>query len=136
MNSSPLTPEIVSQIAKQASGKLDLREFQGELYRIQRAKRLVNREAGLRKSATRRFRSRVRLPLLPQCKVLDTRTDSRGKLYFELENGQAIRADHVVPHFRKSGNRAGYVPLAKIQNPVIQQLVTAEIERNAARKAA
>jgi hypothetical protein len=121
---------IVKQIAKQR-GPLDLREFQGELYRAQRAQRTVNSAAVFRKSAIRRFRSRVRLPFLKDCKVIDTRLDSRGKLFFELENGMAIRADKAAPRVR---NRS--VSPAKTTNPLLRKLILSEVEKNASRAAA
>lgn len=116
----PLTPEIVPQIAKRAA-PVDLREFQGELYRMQRAVRTVNRAAVLRKSAARRFRMRVRPLFLHECKVLDTLTDSKGTRYLKLENGMNVRVDHVAT--KKNQNAP------KISNPVVSKLIISELKR-------
>jgi hypothetical protein len=139
MNRPTNTPEDVTTIAKQTAKRLkplDLREVQGELYRVQRAVRVVNRAAVQRKSLKLRHRARVRLPLLPECKVLDTRKDSRGRLYFELDNGQAIRADKAAGILRKKNTQFPRAEQPKIQNPVIRKLVVSEVERNALRAAA
>jgi hypothetical protein len=91
-----------------------------------------------------RHRSRVRQPKVADCKVIDTRVDSRGRLNFELSNGQAVRADRAAHRdftvttiggdpgttriVRRKGRR-----LAKFKNPIICATVEKEIELNAAR---
>jgi hypothetical protein len=124
------SPEDVTRIAAQTAKRLkpvDLREFHGELFRVQRAKRTVNADRVFRRAAIRKFRNRVRLPLLPDCRVIDTRKDSRGQLFFELSNGQAVRADKAAGRRERS---------PKISNPILRDLIVAEIERNALRAAA
>lgn len=114
--------ELVNQTAiKQAAagGKIDLRVLQTELYKIQRRDRLSNLPAIVNRARTIRHRGRPRQLLIGDCRVIDTGRDSSGeRLYFELSNGQVVRAG---THFK---------------NPLLQKLVNAEVEKNAARQAA
>lgn len=132
---------IVTEIAAQAEQAVrpDLRKLQSTLHAY--AKRARNpkvkaAEKRRKRAKLLRWRSRVR-PLMPKdegFKVIDTKT-SKGKLYFELSNGQAVRADKVAPRVSKTANKQGLrtVTPAKITNPVLVRVIRAEIDANAKR---
>ena len=146
------TPELVTQIAQEidsrrtAGGLLDLRVFQTELYRRQRAARTGGLERALARIRDNKYRCRVRQPKVADCRVIDTQTDAaRTRLYFELSNRQVVRADRaedrtvelVLPSsgVRKSFFR--YLPGRRrhaFKNVLIRETVFREVQANAARK--
>jgi hypothetical protein len=138
--------------ARVATGlpRLDLRAFQTKLYRQQRAFRLgAEQERKMRAHERNRHRIRVRLPLLNKdSKPIDTATDAaRGRLYFELPQGQVVRADRILG---TRGLHAGENGIQKIgrhkatlrrflrhrSNPLLVTITRAAVEANAQRKAA
>jgi hypothetical protein len=123
--------------------RLDLRAFQKFLLTEQRKHRLIGMDRVLARMRAKKHAIRVRQPAVADCRVTDTRKDSSGKkLYFELSNGQAIRADRAEDRglkitTRKDGSgwdasfKKGrrYLPL----QPLLSQIAIAEIEKNASR---
>jgi hypothetical protein len=104
--------------------KIDLRELQTQLAKNQAAARSAS-ASRTAKLATWKYKYRLRNrainPVVSDCRIVDTRTDASGKkLFFELSNGQCIRADKAL----------------KSSNLVIRGLAAAEIEANANRKEA
>lgn len=108
---------MIKGIARRVTGTIDLREFQSALYKHQRAERVIGASREALKSRRRLFRLRVRRPRVQDLKVVDTQRMG-GRLYFELSNGQVVRADR--PH----------------SNPYICRLIFDEVERNASRAVA
>lgn len=100
--------------------------------------------AKLKKYSRERFRVRTRLPFASSGKVMDTRRDASGKkLYFELENGQAIESSRItgnrgvkmVPYLISRKHNHGqrrrlYKPLG---NPVLVRIARRELAANATR---
>lgn len=134
-------PEMFSNKPRE---KIDLRELQTKLHReAQEAKSPAARRARkiAKFKAAWRFRTRVKAPTLAGCSVIDTQK-SDGKLYFELSNGQCVRADRFFPSVR-SDSDAGTVNKAdwrrftgkRRQNVHLRRLVLAEVEKNANREA-
>lgn len=114
---SNIVTQIANEIAKRGE-RLDLREFSRRLFARQWASRTSGLERALRRIRDNKYRMRVRQPAVADCRVVDTRADDgRRHLYFELSNGQVVRADR--PH----------------SNPLIRALVSREVELNAARAA-
>jgi hypothetical protein len=113
------SPELFQEPARP---KIDLRELQAQLLQDQRAARAASKSSRTKYAARlnkHRVRNRLPAPVVADCRVADTRTDASGKkLYFELSNGQCVRADKAL----------------KSTNLVIRGLVGAEIEANADRK--
>ena len=135
-------PEI---FADKPCEKIDLREFQTDLHRkAQEQKSPAARRA--RKIAkfkqAYRHRTRVKSPTLAGCTVIDTQKSVAGKLYFELSNGQCVRADRYFPSVR-SDSDAGTVNKKdwrrftgrRRQNVHVRKLILAEVEKNANREA-
>jgi len=102
--------------------KIDLRDFQTKLYSDQRIARSASTSRKNKIALWKqkyRLRTKVKNVTVADCKVLDTRTDASGKkLYFELSNGQCIRADKAL----------------RGRNPLLQAIAAAEIEANANRE--
>jgi hypothetical protein len=107
--------------------KIDLREFQTQLLKKQLDERLGEGLKARNKNRRReRFRRRNPVKQLPliECRVIDTRKSFDGsRLYFELSNGQCVRADRIAHDYSKTAN------------VILRNLVTAEIEKNANREA-
>lgn len=90
---NPIT-DIVTQTKAKLSGRLDLRDFQTRLLAEQRKHRANLAKA--KKFKTLRRQKVKQLPIA-DCKVIDTRTDqARSRLYYELSNGQVVRADRAA----------------------------------------
>jgi hypothetical protein len=135
------TPELVTELVadiKKKLGPVDLRELQRGLYRQQRAARLSGYAQAVKKMKAARHRRRVRQDVLARQKVVDTRKSHDGKwLYFELGNGQAVRADRVLLRtvkeglhgFRKGRRQRPF------KNGIIWATVSKEIQKNADRPA-
>lgn len=145
MSSTPLslTPRQIAKEkflaehpdARVATGlpRLDVATFAGQLLKQQRAFRLGAAKARKdRATDRRRHRIRVRTELItPDTKPLDTGTDkARGRLYFELPNGQIVNSARIlrVRGHKKEDRRPA--------NPVLRTVVLNAVEANAARKAA
>lgn len=132
MSSNTQNENLVTEIAEQTAKRrapLDLREFQTKLLAMQRKYRFGGQVRELRKHEANRRRIRVRQSTVGECSILDTRHDfSKQTLYFELSNGQAVRADRAAPRPWVQGRRA--LPL---QNLALQKRIVAEVEKNAAR---
>lgn len=99
-NTLVITPDVVSDIVSETAKKLaplDLREFQGELYRKQYAARTSGFARETRKLEVNKYRRRVRHDVVANQKIVHTGTDlAKTRLYFELGNGQIVRADRVA----------------------------------------
>ncbi len=145
---------IVSQIVQQTKAKLavigkrgglDLREFQTDLLKVQRIARKPETREQRRSARLRRTSLRIKQPAVADCKVVDTRTDAaRSRLYFELSNGQVVRANRAADRgisarpdgssrvglrrFIRKGKRK-----APFKNGLIREKVAAEVLKNAAR---
>lgn len=75
------------------------------------------------------WRLRPRSPKLSECRVLDTGTNSdRSRLYYELSNGQVIRADR--PSHKHSKRRRNW------HSAVLAEIASTETQANASRAAA
>lgn len=134
---------IVSDIAAATAkklGPLDLREFQKTLYKSQRQQRL---DAPIRRELAaydrRKHRIRIRLPRAFEGNaVVDTRTDkAKNRLYFELANGQSVRADRILGTRGKSfsnNNSAWRRFKNHTSNQLLVNIVLRETEKNAARE--
>lgn len=127
---------------------LDMLAFaKGRVAEVEQLKKDAPTRAKLKEYSRERFRVRSRLPFASSGKVLDTRRDASGKkLYFELENGQAIEASRItgvrgakdkdVLHYlthRKHNHgqrRRLYKPLG---NPVLVRIARRELAANATR---
>jgi hypothetical protein len=124
--------------------KVDLRELQTELLKKQTDERLGE---GLktRNKQYSRFRFRranpvKQLPLI-ECRVIDTQKSFDGsRLYFELSNGQCVRADRFFPaalesrwRFNKKDVKRFYSKRRK--NEILRDLIASEIAKNANREA-
>lgn len=123
--------------------KIDLREFQKELLAKQLDARVgqgARAQKLLKWKLKSRRKFRVKQVAVADCKVLDTQRDSTGeKLYFELSNGQCIRADRYFPTVRIDGIKANKKDWKRFagkrrQNKFLRQLAAVESEKNAARK--
>lgn len=143
-----LVPQIAGQVAKKL-GPLDLREFQGELYKQQRAHRTSGYAQAIRKMQAAKHRRRVRQNSLGDCSIGDTRKSSDNvTLYFELSNGQAVRADRATDHsvrelHEEMTNGDVRITLLHVkgrrkkpfQNAKFIERIVAEVEKNANREA-
>ncbi len=89
---SEIVPKIAGEVKAAARKGIDLREFQGELYRRQRAARTSGFAQSVARSRKRRHRLRVRQPAIKDCNVIEV---SKDKKYFELSNGQRVRAERA-----------------------------------------
>lgn len=139
------SPEIVTDLVQAASARTDLRSIQTTLYSLQQKARVsTKRQASKKRIALLRYRARVKNQAVAECKVVDTRTDSNGRLYFELSNGQAVRADKAAhrtgkwTHRFSDGSKTQFSHAIdpKISNPLLRVLISEEVEKNAARPAA
>jgi hypothetical protein len=136
------SPEIVTDIVQATSTRNDLRSIQTSLYNLQQKARVsTKRQASKKRIALLRYRARVKNPAVADCKVVDTRMDCNGRLFFELSNGQAVRADKAA---HREGKRTITLPCStklastyaidpKITNPLLRVLISEEVEKNAAR---
>lgn len=114
---------------------------------VEQLKRDAPTRAKLKKYSRERFRVRTRLPFASSGKVMDTRRDASGKkLYFELENGQAIEASritgvrgaedkdmlHYLTH-RKHNHGQRRRLFKSLGNPVLVRIARRELAVNATR---
>lgn len=113
---SKIVSDVVQKLTASRQGsKIDLREFQSALLQVQRRNRLARPSRA--EARARRHRLRVRQLPVAECKVIDTRTDqARSRMYFELSNGQVVRAGRPF------------------KNALLQDLVSKEVAANAARR--
>jgi hypothetical protein len=90
---NPIT-DIVTETKAKLSGRLDLRDFQTRLLAEQRKHRASIAKAKRFKTLRRQ---KVKQQPIADCTVIDTRTDqARSRLYYELSNGQVVRADRAA----------------------------------------
>ena len=112
---------------------LDVRAFCALLYPELRKRRLTGPriERELRKVRSAKHARRVRLPALPDCNVIDTAHDSRGRTYFELSNGQCVRVDKCFGSARIVHRNDQIVGLetrpSKTRNAAIKRIVAAKL---------
>jgi hypothetical protein len=119
-----LVADLVADTARRlkSAGKLDLREYQTQLHQIattiRNSRPAQARQAKLRRQAQRLTDATRETVKVGDLKVVDTRKSHDGtRLYFELSNGQAVRADRCQ----------------RLQNPGLRKTVEAEILANANR---
>lgn len=151
MSKDTLTADVVPQIVAEAQatgrgGRLDLREFQTRLYKQQRHARTAGREfeRSVAKLNAARRAKRVRMPAVGDLKVVDTRrSHDNNRLYFELGNGQCVRADRAADRAVRTHEAApGEFPTftilkgrrkAPFKNFRLRGIVANEVEKNAVR---
>lgn len=124
--------------------KIDLRDFQKVLLEKQTDERigegLKARNKRLRSFRFRRANPVKQLPII-ECRVIDTQKSFDGsRLYFELSNGQCVRADRFFPaafesrwRFNKKDVKRFYSKRRK--NEILRDLIASEIAKNANREA-
>lgn len=129
---------------------LDMKEYSAKLLKEQRTFRFkAHFRSMLRKHEANKHRIRVRVPRAYEGKVIDTRKDSRGNLYFELPNGQVLNANRTLgvrlypPNVHgdmlnyQKWNKSLKRRLGKrLGNPVLVNIARREVEANATREAA
>ena len=124
--------------------RIDLRDFQKVLLEKQTDERigegLKARNKRLRSFRFRRANPVKQLPLV-ECRVIDTRKSFDGsRLYFELSNGQCVRADRFFPAAFESGWRFNKKDVKRFyskrrKNEILRDLIASEIAKNANREA-
>lgn len=119
-------------VLKPSRPKIDVNEVYRRIYdnmlRDQKYKptRTQLRLAKMQRAA---YRNRVKMPVVADLKVVDTGTNQdRTRMYFELSNGQIVRANRSVS--KNAGRRLAFHSLP------LRDIVVAEVEKNANRKAA
>jgi hypothetical protein len=123
--------------------KVDLQEFQTQLLKKQTDERIGEglraRNKRLRSFCFRRANPVKQLPLI-ECRVIDTRKSFDGsRLYFELSNGQCVRADRFFPAAFESGWRFNKNDVKRFyskrrKNEILRDLIASEIAKNADRE--
>lgn len=133
-------PEIFADKPRE---KIDLREFQIRLHNeaLDRKDPAAHRARRIAKFKQQyRHRTRVKSPTLAGCSVIDTQKSVAGKLYFELSNGQCVRADRYFPEVRMNGDRANKKDLRRLthrrKSVLIGQIIEKEVNKNANREQA
>ena len=134
---NPIT-DIVTQTQAKLSGRLDLRDFQTRLLAEQRKHRTNLAKA---KKFKLLRRAKVKNLAIADCKVVDTRTDqARSRLYYELSNGQVVRADRATDRAIRFPEGGGFLMKfrkgrrkAPFKNRLVRATVAEETLKNAAR---
>lgn len=133
-----IVPQLV-EATKRKLGILDMKHLTGLVYKDLRQYRLdAGKRRMLRNHKNRMQKFRIKSPRFWEGKVVDTRTDAaRSRLYFELTNGQIVRADRVCGT-RATGalynNSKRRRALKNTGNPVLIKLVRAELHVNVMRE--
>lgn len=124
---------------------LDMKKFTSDLYKGQKSFRTTGLAVRRLQAKHERskYRIRGRLPLAHQGKVIDTRKDTKGNLYFEAANGQALSATRITgtrlveeEKILKPGRINHAVRrriVAPLGNPVLVDIVKRELALNATR---
>lgn len=134
---NPIT-QIITETKAKLSVRLDLRDFQTRLLAEQRKHRTNLAKA--KRFKTLRRQKVKQLPVA-DCKVIDTRTDqARSRLYYELSNGQVVRADRAEDRAIRFPVGGGYLVKirkgrrkAPFKNRLIRAAVAEETLKNANR---
>ena len=143
------TPDLVPQIAAEIVKEKSLSHWAAKRYREQIAARTSGYGQAVRKMQVAKHRRRVRQNSVGDCSIGDTRKSSDGtRLYFELSNGQAVRADRATDHsvrelHEEMTNGDVRITLLRVKgrrkkpfhNAKLIERIVAEVEKNANREA-